>query len=156
MSLFIFFTFILFCAFAYFKFYKNNYENDQNKIIVNQLLQKNVKKRSNFLCTISFGISFINEPFDIYKTTNSIVLIRYYSNLIGQQYLNKRAESYLIILNEINDFKIELFTNYIKTESITEEKNVTLIVGELFSKSPFSSNEFIYTSKVKIKLPITF
>lgn len=153
MSLIIIFVFVLFCAFAYLIFYKKNYADDQNKVIIEELLRKDAKKHENVLCTISISLSFTTEPFDVYKTNNSIVLIRAYSNLLNQKYLNKQAETYLIIIRE-EGFKVNLFTNYIKTKSIQKEDSVIIVTGDLYCKAPFSSSEFIYSSNAKIKLPI--
>lgn len=99
-------------------------------------------------------MSIKSEPFDIYRTNHSIVLIRAYTNFVGQKRLNKQAETYLLIIKE-EGLETTLFTNYIKVESLKEEKSNAIIAGDLYSKAPFSSSEFIYSSKVKIKFPIT-
>lgn len=148
-----FFVFILFCAFAYYYFYSKNYADNQNAIIIRELIQRGAKKTENVSCTISIGLSIKSEPFDIYQTNHSIVLIRSYINLIEQKRLNSQAETYLIIKNE-EGFVPSLFSNYINVETFINENNHTIIKGDLYIKAPFSSSKFIYSCKIKVTLPI--
>lgn len=149
MVIFWFFGFILICLLSYLHFYKKNYANNQNEQIIALLKERNAKKHENILCTIFVGFSFKTEQFDIYITNNSIILIQSYASYFGKTQLTKRAETYLIIIKE-EGFPINLFTNYLKVKSIKKE-DTFVIVGDLYTKNPFFTKEFIYSLEATIK-----
>lgn len=108
----IFITILIFSG-LFFIYYKNSYTNNQNQKIIDILIEQGAKKTENTLCQISNLLSWKGVFFDIYETQKSIVLIKSVNNLINQKWLEKTAETYLII-KEPADLPLNLFTNYIR------------------------------------------
>ncbi len=138
---------------TYLIFYKNNYADNQNERIIGLLTEKGAKKYENLYCSLTVLLSFNTEPYDVYRTENSIVLVKNYNALFGQKSLQKRAETYLVIIKE-EGLPKELFTNYLIVDSREKKENSEIIKGDLYSKSPFTKS-FVYTANVSLRIPLS-